>query len=175
MNNKEVLNNLSKAELIELIELYAKNWLALDGVWFQSIENECGMEEAIFHDKNAWERFTVIEAKRIKDFLILPEQAGLDGLAKALQLRFYGSINEYEFLFEENKLIFRNVDCRVQTARKRKGMDYHPCKPVGIVEYEGFAKTIDNRIECHCLSCFPDATDDTACCVWEFTLNPQNS
>lgn len=171
MNNKKILSQLSKEELIDLIELYSKNWLALDGVWFQSIERKLGMDEAIFHDEQAWKRFTVIEARRIKKFLKLPEHAGLEGLAKALELRFYGSINEFVIIFKDNKLIFRNVDCRVQTARKRKNMPFHPCKSVGIIEYSGFAKVIDDRINCRCLSCFPDITDESTCCSWEFTLN----
>lgn len=40
MNNREILNSLSKDELIDLINMYSKNWLALDGVWFQSIEQK---------------------------------------------------------------------------------------------------------------------------------------
>ncbi|MGE4354089.1 MAG: DUF6125 family protein [Oscillospiraceae bacterium] len=171
MNNRETLSKLSKEELITLIEIYSKNWLAHDGVWFQSIERKFGMDEAMFHDAEAWRRFTVIEAKRIKKFLKLEEHAGLEGLAKALELRFYGNINTYELIFKENKLIFRNVDCRVQTARKRKKMPFHPCKPVGIIEYTGFAKTIDDRIRCRCLSCYPDIIDESTCCSWEFSLN----
>jgi hypothetical protein len=172
MTNTEILSSLSKEDLIELIRIYSKNWLAHDGVWFQSIERKSGMDEAMFHDEEAWRRFTVIEARRLKEFLKLDEHPGLKGLAQALALRFYGSINEYEIIFEgTDRLIFRNVDCRVQTARKSKGMPYHPCKSVGIIEYSGFAKTIDERITCRCLSCFPDMTDETASCVWEFTLN----
>ena len=38
MHNYENLNQYTKDELIELIEIYSKNWLAMDGVWFQSIE-----------------------------------------------------------------------------------------------------------------------------------------
>lgn len=34
----ETLKNYSKEQLIELIENYCKNWLAMDGVWFQSVE-----------------------------------------------------------------------------------------------------------------------------------------
>lgn len=67
MYNK-YLAELSKEQLLELIELYAKNWLAHDGVWFQSIERKFGMAEAMYHDEEAWKRFTVIEAKRIKEF-----------------------------------------------------------------------------------------------------------
>lgn len=67
MFNKYIAE-LSKEQLLELIELYAKKRLAHDGVWFQSIEGKFGMAEAMYHDEEAWKRFTVIEAKRIKEF-----------------------------------------------------------------------------------------------------------
>ncbi len=167
----QYLESLSKEQLIELIEIYSKNWLAMDGVWFQSVEQKFGMDEAMEHDANAWERFTVIEARKIKAFLHLPEQSGLEGLAKALRLRFYANINRDEILIEGNTLLYRTLDCRVQNARKRKGMPFHPCKSVGIIEYSGFAKEIDSRIQCEVLSCYPDVTDQSCCCGWKFTLN----
>ena len=165
------LEEFSKEELIELIGIYSKNWLAMDGVWFQSIEQKLGMKEAMIHDANAWERFTVIEAKRIREFLKLPEHPGIPGLAKALKLRFYGNINKDRIEIEGNTLTYTAVNCRVQTARKRKGMPFHPCKSVGIIEYTEFAKTIDSRFTCECVSCYPDITDDECCCKWKFTLN----
>ncbi|MBO5368464.1 hypothetical protein J6A32_07545 [Methanocorpusculum sp.] len=109
MHNRETLSALSKDQLIELIEIYSKNWLAMDGVWFQSVERKCGMDEAMYHDEEAWKRFTVTEARRIKKFL-------------------------------------------------------------GLEEYAGFAKTIDPRISCECLSCYPEITDSTCCCKWKFTI-----
>ena len=51
MNNEETLSALTKEELMELIEIYSKNWLAMDGVWFQSIERKLGMDEAMYHDE----------------------------------------------------------------------------------------------------------------------------
>ena len=92
---------------------------------------------------------------------------------KALQLRFYANINNDEIILgKDNKtLVYRTLECHVQTARKRKQMEYHPCKSVGIIEYSGFAKTIDERITCECLSCYPDITDNSCCCAWQFTLN----
>ena len=131
------------------------------------------MAEAMYHDEEAWKRFTVIEAKRIKEFLKLPENPGLDGLEQALHYRFYGNLNEHECIHEGNRLVYRNRDCRVQTARSRKGMPYHPCKSVGIYEYSGFAATIDARIKCRCLSCFPDCTESPDGCVWEFYLEEE--
>lgn len=170
MSKEHVLQSLTKDELIQLITLYAKNWLAMDGVWFQSVERKYGMDEAMFHDAEAWKAFTVIEARRIKQFLQLPSRAGLDGLAKALSLRFYAHINQDDIQIEGNTLIYRTRTCRVQNARTRKGMPLHPCKSVGIIEYAGFAHEIDDRIRCECLSCFPDITDETCACAWKFTL-----
>ncbi len=171
MNNYETLSQFSKDELIELIEIYSKNWLAMDGVWFQSIERKSGMDEAMYHDGEAWRRFTVIEAKRIKEFLKLPDNSGIEGLEKALKLRFYANINEDKIEIDGSTLTYTSVNCRVQRARERKGMPFHPCKSVGIIEYTEFAKTIDSRFTCECVSCYPDITDDSCCCKWKFTLN----
>lgn len=170
MNNYELLSSFDKDDLIRLIEIYSKNWLAMDGVWFQSIEQKSGMDEAMFHDAEAWRRFTVIEAKRIKEFLKLPDNSGVNGLEKALRLRFYANINKDLIEIDGNTLTYTAMECRVQTARARKGMPFHPCKSVGEIEYSGFAKVIDERFVCECVSCYPDITDNSCCCKWRFTL-----
>ena len=166
----EALKALSREQLERLIEIYCKDWLAIDGVWFQSVERKLGMDEAMEHDVAVWKQFTVIEAKKIKEFLSLPEKAGLDGLEQALRLRLYANINRDEILREGNTLLYRTLDCRVQTARSRKNMPWHPCKAVGEVEYSGFARVIDDRISCRAVSCYPDKTDDSCACSWLFTL-----
>ena len=170
MNNYEILSQLSKDELIDLIGIYSKNWLAMDGVWFQSIERKLGMDEAMYHDAEAWKRFTVIEAKRIKEFLKLSDNSGVEGLEKALKFRFYANINDDKIEIDGNVLTYTSVNCRVQRARERKGMPFHPCKAVGIIEYSEFAKVIDSRFTCECVSCYPDITDISCCCKWRFVL-----
>jgi hypothetical protein len=61
-------------------------------------------------------------------------------------------------------------DCRVQSARKRKGLSDFPCKQVGLREYSLFAKTIDPRIKTKCIACPPDEHPENYWCAWEFTL-----
>ena len=51
-----------------------------------------------------------------------------------------------------------------------KRQPFHPCKGVGVIEYSGFAREIDRRIQCACLSCYPEVTDDTCCCKWAFSI-----
>ncbi|GAF80082.1 unnamed protein product [marine sediment metagenome] len=62
------------------------------------------------------------------------------------------------------------VTCRVQEARERKKLDFFPCKPVGLVEYEGFASTIDPGIKTKCVCCPPDPVAG-AHCIWEFYID----
>lgn len=68
-------SKLSKEQLEELVRTYARNMLALDGVWFQSVERELGMDRAMRHDDGV-QAFTQTEARRIKGFLAVARQAG---------------------------------------------------------------------------------------------------
>ena len=54
MSHNKALDNLTREQLVELLEIYAKNWLAADGIWFQSVEKRWGMEEAMYHDVEIW-------------------------------------------------------------------------------------------------------------------------
>ena len=167
----QLLYALSKEELVRIITDDAKNWLAHDGVWFQSLEKKFGMEVAVDIDTDAWRLFTVIEAKRIMERLGLKPGGGIPALVKYLKHRFYARLNLQQCIeVSEERAVFRMIDCRVQSARKRKGLPDHPCKSVGIVEYSGFASTIDPRIQTRCLACPPDAHPEEFWCAWEFTL-----
>lgn len=166
-----LLENLSKAELIEIIVDDAKNWLAHDGLWFQAVDQKYGMETAIEIDRMAWESFTVIEAKRIMARLGMAPGGGIPALVECLKHRLYARLNLQEAIeVTDTRAVFRMVDCRVQSARKRKGLPDFPCKTVGVVEYAGFARTIDPRIETRCIACPPDQHPDDFWCAWEFTL-----
>lgn len=113
-------------------------------------------------------------AKAEAGFVFDEPSIGLHPLdVQALHYRFYGNLNEHECIRDGNRLVYRNHDCRVQTARSRKGLPYHPCKSVGSYEYSGFAATIDDRIKCRCLSCYPDCTESPDGCAWEFYLEEE--
>ena len=165
------VKDLSKEELIDLLADAAKNWLAHDGLWFLAAEEKYGIEAAMELDKKAWEQFTVIEAKRIMSRLGIPEGGGIPALVQALKFRLYAQINVQEVTeVTETRCVFRMNKCRVQEARKRRGLPDFPCKSVGIVEYSGFARTIDPRIETRCLVCPPDPHPPDVFCAWEFVL-----
>jgi hypothetical protein len=161
----------SKDELIELLRDAATNWLAHDGLWFRAVEDRFGLEVAIEIDQKAWKKFTVLEAKRIMRRLGLAEGGGIPALVRALKLRLYAHINVQEMSeVTADRLVFRMRSCRVQESRERQGLTAFPCKTIGIVEYSGFARTIDPRIETRCLTCPPDPKPENTWCAWEFSL-----
>nr|MBN2277662.1 hypothetical protein [candidate division Zixibacteria bacterium] len=166
------LKNLPRETLLGMIEDFAKNWLAHDGLWFQAAEKETDMQTAIKLDTEAWDKFTRIEAKRIMARHGIAENGGLEALKKALGFRLYAVLNEQTITDERPRsFVFKMVDCRVQSARKRKEMPPFPCKSVGIVEYREFARTIDPRIKTECIACPPDPQERDFYCGWKFTLD----
>ncbi len=149
----------------------AKNWVAIDGLWFHAVERAYGMDAALAIDRGVWEQFAVIEARRIKERLALPEKGGLNALEIAFKNRLVSLLNELEILRPDEKtLLITLKTCRVQAARKRKGMPEFPCRSVGLVEFPVFARTIDARIITECLSCPPETLPKTPYCSWKFTL-----
>ena len=167
----QLLNQLSREELIRIILDDAKNWLAHDGLWFQAVESRYGIDVAIEADTDAWRSFTVIEAKRIMDRLGLKPGGGIAALVECLQHRFYARLNLQDLIEQsEERVVFRMLDCRVQSARKRRGLPDFPCKSVGEIEYQEFARTVDPRIQTRCIACPPDNHPKQFWCVWEFSL-----
>ncbi len=164
------IENLSKKELMGLLTDASLNWLSHDGLWFQSVEKKFGIEEASLCNQNAIASYSEIEAKRIMRRFNLNE-GGIASLMKALGFRMYHLINKQDFIeVSENRCVFRMLECRVQDARKKKGLPDYPCKPVGLKEYAHFAKTIDSRIKTRCVACPPDMHPDEFWCAWEFYI-----
>ncbi|NLI83659.1 MAG: cytosolic protein [Deltaproteobacteria bacterium] len=165
------LKQMKREELLKLLDGVCVNWLANDGVWFQAVEKRFGMDTAKRCNDTCWSRYSPYEALRIKELLGLSEHPGLEGLKAALGFRMYARINKQSMEdVDAESFIFRMNDCRVQSARKRKGLADYPCKSGGMVEYPFFASAIDSRIETECVGCPPDAHPDDWYCAWKFTL-----
>ena len=167
----KTIEDLGREELLGLLQDASLNWLAHDGLWFQSVEEKFGTEEASFCNQKAIASYSEIEAKRIMRRFNLTN-GGIPMLMQALKFRMYHLINQQDFIeVSENRCVFRMKECRVQQARKKKGLPNYPCKPVGIKEYSHFAKTIDPGIKTRCIACPPDYHPDEYWCAWEFYID----
>jgi len=165
------LLNMSKASLMALMDAVAANWVVNDGVWFQAVEFTRGMNDAKRCNDSCWAQFSPFEARAIKNFLNLSEKPGLEGLKKALNFRVYARVNRHSIVDEgPDSFIFQMNECRVQSARKRKGLDDYPCKSGGLVEYTYFARSVDPGIHTECIGCPPDNHPENWYCAWRFRI-----
>jgi hypothetical protein len=172
------LANLDEDQLRSLLSSIAVNWLANDGIWFQSVEFTRGMNDAKRCNDSCWAHFSPYEASAIKSFLQLDNAPGLAGLQQALNFRLYALLNRQSFSDEQiaadgsGSFVFQMNKCRVQHARQRKGLDDYPCKSAGLVEYSYFAEAIDGRIQTKCIGCPPDPHPIEWFCAWRFSITP---
>ncbi len=164
------LSELPREKIISLIDAISANWLAGDGLWFQAVEARQEMYTAKRCNDTCWIKFSPFEAVRIKAMLELPDKGGLDALEAALGLRLYSRINIQTTERQGHSLVFKMVKCRVQDARRRKGLDDYPCKSAGVVEYSSFAQAIDPRIRTDCIACPPDDLPGGWFCAWKFSI-----
>jgi hypothetical protein len=166
----QTISDLPREKIISLIDAVSANWLAGDGLWFQAVEARQEMFTAKRCNDTCWIKFSPFEASRIKALLDLPDRGGLDALECALSYRLYSRINTQATERQGNSLVFKMVKCRVQDARRRKGLDDYPCKSAGVVEYTSFAQAIDSRIRTECIACPPDHLPGDWFCAWKFSI-----
>ncbi len=165
------LINMQEEDLLKIMKTIAKMWIANDGMWFLMVEKLRDMNDAKRCNDSCWCWFSPFEAYSIKRVLNLPERGGLEALKRALKFRVYAFLNVQEIKEpDKNTLEFYMKECRVQVARKRKGLPDYPCKSAGLVEYGRFAQYIDDRIETECIGCPPDKHPEEWFCAWRFHL-----
>jgi hypothetical protein len=164
------LSELPREKILSLIDAVSASWLAGDGLWFQAVEARQEMFTAKRCNDTCWIKFSPFEAERIKSLLDLPDKGGLEALEAALGYRLYSRINTQSTEMQADSLVFKMVNCRVQDARRRKGLDDYPCKSAGVVEYTSFARAIDPRIRTECIACPPDDLPGDWFCAWKFSI-----
>ena len=161
-------DSLPRETLVELAKMFFRNSRIVDGLWFQKVEDEFGLDAAVKLDQQVWEIHAQGEAKRIKDTLDLKEE-GPEAVLKALKYTLSMDTPEIEESGPD-RIVIRINNCPVHEARARKGRPQFPCKEQGLTIYPAVAKEIDPRVKVRCLMCPPDPHPEDVWCRWEFTI-----
>ena len=165
------LENMSKEELLNVIKMFSKNWLTVDGLWFTLVEDKYGMEEALDLDLKMWQRYSSIEAKRIKE-IIGTEEGWIKGILKAIQYGVTNPAMPFEYSMDgPNQVYIWYTCCVPQEGRIRSGRGEFPCKPMAMTAYSSFAKMVDPGIKVENVFCPPDSHPPDMWCKWKFTYN----
>jgi len=158
---------MSKAQLIELLKLYAQLLLTVDGLWFVGMEKAKGMDETIKFDKEVWRLFGALEAKRMKKFLGMESVTTVEDICKLVLLSpMWVSVGPQAEI-QNDRCYLTATNCHPQKARIRQGLGELPCKSVGAAYFEGFAPALNPDLKYRCVCCPPDEHTEDVWCKWE--------
>jgi hypothetical protein len=165
----KLLSQLPKEKIFEYIFMQLRNLWAADGLYFLRIEELYGTKVATKIDAQVWAVMGKIEARKLKEFLGI---IGTDipSMIKALQYTTWAfDLEDKEITIKKDHASIRNVHCRVQNTRIRKGLKEFGCKPVRFGFLKAFVKEFNPDIVVKCMICPPDKHPENLWCEWEFT------
>jgi len=168
--DRELISKIPREKFADFIFMHLRNLWAVDGLYYLGIEESFGTDAATEIDRKVWEVMGKIEARRIKKLFDI---TGTDVKSMIKALTYSGwalDLEDKEIIVEKNKAIVRNIKCRVQETRIKKGLVEFGCKPVRFGFLKSFAKEINPDIVVNCNVCPPDNHPEDLWCEWEFTL-----
>ena len=178
LNTQAELENLSKDTLIDLLKLYSRLYMVLDGFWYLSIKESINNEQALACDKWVWERITKYEMRKISDLLKFREN-NVVALMKTLCFTPWLWNMEYEItLNSEDDAILTVSRCATLEALEREGegREGSICRDVDTMIFQNYANFFDSNIQATPLR-LPPRKDrkEGICCQWQFKLREQPS
>ena len=168
--DKEIIKQINKDKLADFIFMHLRNMWAVDGLYYLFIEEKFGKNEATEIDRKVWEVMGKIEARKIKDFFKIK---GSDVKTVLNALKYSGwamDLEDKEIIINKEKGVIRNIKCRVQNSRIKKGLSEFGCKPVRHGFLKAFAKEFNQDVHVICKVCPPDEHPDNLWCEWEFKI-----
>jgi len=169
MNLDDPIEKMTKQQLLEVLRLFSRNWITLDGLWFSLVEDTFGLEAALDLDLQMWERHALIEARRIKKHLGI-QGGGVKGVLKALRFMTFDVTMPFSYSLDgPHEATLWITTCKPQEARIRTGRGEFPCKEVGRACYATVAGVIDSDVRAECVFCPPDPHPPDVWCKWKFT------
>lgn len=166
------LDGLSKAELIELIQLYSKLFLAIDGFWYLAVKEIVDEDTATACDLWVWEKYSPYEFKRLMPLRNIKGN-DLEAFATALGFSPWFLNLKYRFTLEgENKLTLTVLECPILQALKREGTGRENtfCREVESQLFQIIIQTFSPKGKAIPIELPPMTSEASICCRWQFTI-----
>jgi len=166
------LEGLSKAELIELVRLYSKLFLAVDGFWYLAVKEMVDEDTATACDFWVWERYSPYEFKRLMPFRYITGN-DLEAFATALGFSPWLSNLNYRLTHEgENKLTLTVLECPTLQALKREGMGRENsfCRQVEPQLFQTIIQSFNPKGIATPIELPPETRGSSICCRWQFSI-----
>ncbi|UCE38579.1 MAG: hypothetical protein JSW00_04945, partial [Thermoplasmata archaeon] len=120
--DRKLIAEIPKEKIADFIFMHLRNMWTVDGLYFIGIEEAFGTEAAATIDRKVWEIMGKIEARRLKKFFDISSN-DIPSMIKALRLSGWAlDLEDKEIVVENGKAVVRNIKCRVQNTRIKKGL-----------------------------------------------------
>ena len=169
-NLKQELLDLPKETLVDMVDMWVKNYWTNQNYWMVLVERDYGEENAGRLDSEVWQQTAKAQASRLKRIL----QLGSDIQALATTLKFtapqwVNSGFEWELVgITSKRLVMRVTKCPMGTYRSDLNLPLFPCKSGSLPLYTALAKVINEKFLVTCLHAHPDNPRPGIMCEWEF-------
>ena len=171
-NSDLKLSDFSAAALANLLSLYARMYMALDGFWYLSARERFGNEPALACDMQTWDSVSKYEMAKITNQLNI-QGNNVMAFMKAIQMTpwFLASQGRIEAKNHDNAILTVTYCPMLEAVEKEgKGREYELCNVVSPKIFRDYASFFNPDIEIKCLKAPPRDKKDKICCQWEFTL-----
>ena len=154
-SRRDELMKLSKARLVDFIDMASSNLWTLQNNWMINVESRFGSQVAVELDGLCYGRLAEVQVFRLKKFLDLGDD--MPALARAINLSLSGFYVDITFPeVTERKVIRRVASCPMQLERLRRGLPELACKPALVNAYSRVAAAVNPKIKVTQVLCPPD-------------------
>jgi len=169
--------DFSKDILVGLLKLYSRLLITLDGLWYLSVKERAGNEEAVTCDKWVWERALRYMTQDIAKLIRVPGKDVVDFM-KVLQARpMHLVIEEKMEVINRNDVVLTVTHCPTLEALEREGegREETHCELACSLMRRKHTQLFNPDMEVRCLKLPPRKGDGDICCQWEYRLEEDSS
>ena len=164
--------DFSVETLRDLLRLYSRLYMGLDGFWYLTVMEKFGNDAALDCDIKVWDRAGRYEMKNVTKQLNIQ---GNDAVAfmKALQLSpWYWTVKSQVEIVDPNTAILTVTDCPTLNALEKEGSgrENEICKIAEPIILRAYASFFNPDVEVTCLQSPPRESQDDIACKWQFKM-----
>jgi hypothetical protein len=166
------LEDFSKEALIDLIKLYSKLYMALDGFWYLSIKKRLGNEEALECDKWVWEKDHRFELKHLTQLLKI-QGRGIEPFLKVFQtIPWSWNLESTLEISDPSEALITIRRCPTLEALEKEGegRERSICEEIDVRLFQDYARHFNPEIQITPLKLPPRKDPGEIACQWRVSL-----